>query len=230
MNKFLTWFNERAQTEKIGLILLVLAGVGFFLYQIYKQSAKIDRLEKELREIQNLQAYYFEKKRLEKKLKELEEGINFYKLSYEDIYNAAYKNNITILEAKKLKVKKFSVNISGEKVILSSVAQKQRPRRERENRQKKSQQRRRTIVAEPVNLKLMGNKEKMLTFLEEITRDKLVALGGFYGGCITETNFKRLEVPPNICSMDARRYKDWLCSKVNRDKFYITLLLLHVGE
>ena len=230
MNKIFAWFNERTQTEKVGLILLVLAGVGFFLYQIYKQSVEIDRLEKDLRDIQNLQAYYFEKRKLEQKLKELKEGVTFHKLSYEDIYNAAYKNNITILEAKKLKVKKFFVNISGEKVILSSAVQKQRARRERGSKQKKPQPRRRTIVAEPVNLKLMGNKEKMLTFLEEITQDKLVALGSFYGGCITESNFERLNAPPNICSMEIRRYKNWLCSKVNRDKFYITLLLLQVGE
>ena len=230
MNKFFTWFNERTQTEKLGLILIVLAGVGFFIYQIYQQTAKIDRLEKELREVQNLQAYYLEKRRLEQRLKELKEGITLRKLNYEDMYNAARKNNITILEAKKLKAKRFFVNITGEKVILSSGVQKQRQRRERENKRKKPQRQKRTIIVEPVNLKLMGNKENIVPFLRELAQDKLVAFGGFYGGCITSSNFERLKAPPNICGLEARRYKDWLCSKVNRDKFYITLLLLQVGE
>ncbi|WP_461829022.1 hypothetical protein, partial [Aquifex sp.] len=134
------------------------------------------------------------------------------------------------LEAKKQKAKRFFVNITNEKVILSSGTQKQRRTRNRENKKKQQQQRKRTIIAEPVNLKLMGNKENIASFLEELSKDKLVAFSGFYSGCMTKSNFERLKAPPNMCSLEVNRYKNWLCSKVNQNKFYLTLLLLQVGE
>ena len=231
MNKFFQWFNERTQTEKIGLIGLVFLGIAFFLYQIYQQREEISNLEKELRQVQNLQAYYYEKRRLEKGLQQIKKGITFKSLSYEDIFNTAYKNNVTILEAEKIQSKKFFANISGNKIILSKGAGGRELNR-RPARQKKQvgQRARKSIIVEPVNLKVMSYNKNMVSFLNELMENKLVSLAGLYSGCVEFANFERFKFPPKICDVDINQYKNWVCSAQRQNSFYITLLLLKVGE
>ncbi len=226
MNKFFQWFNERPQTEKVGLIVLVLIGIAFLANQVYNQKKEIEKLEKELRDIQNLQAYYYEKRRLQKKLEKLKNVVSFQELKYEEIYNLAHKFDITILELQRMQAKKFIVNLSGKGIILSSRTNQQRGRVE--NKQKK-QPRGRTISVEPINLKLLGYKSRVEDFLHNLIKDRLVAVGGIYAGCIDLSALQGSKAPPLLC--DSGSSQNWLCSLPNEQpKYQLTLLLLKVGE
>ncbi len=227
MNKIFQWLNERTEVEKIGLMILTFAGIVYFLYQIYKYKEEINALEKELRQVQNLQAYYYEKMRLQRKLQELKHGITFQYLSYEDIYSTAEKYKISILEAEKLQTKRFFADVQGEKIILSRASE---TRNRNQKKGEEIQKTRKSIILEPINLKVMGYNKNMVLFLNELTENKLVSLAGLYSGCPDSGSFERLKFPPKICDVNINQYKNWLCSVRGQNSFYITLLLLKVGE
>lgn len=232
MEKFFKWFNERTQTEKIGLIALVIIGIATFAYQIYAYKEEISNLEEELREVQNLQAYYSEKRALEKKLQELQEkGITYKYLSYEDIYKTATKHNLVILETERLQADKFFVAISEDKITLSKALGEGKTTEGQKREEKQKEQKvAKSIKVEPINLKIIGYNRNVVSFLNELEKSGLVSVAGLYTGCVGFDRLEQYKFPPKVCDVDINQYKDWLCSTQGPNSFYITLLLLRVEE
>jgi len=232
MKKFLEWFNERTQNEKRGLIALVIAGIAVFAYQIYRYTKEISNLQEELRAIQNLQAYYSEKRALEKKLQELQEKSITYKyLSYEDIYKTATKHNLVILETERLQADRFFVAISEDKITLSkALGEGKTTEGQRRQEEQKEQRVAKSIKVEPINLKIIGYNRNMVSFLNELEKSGLVSVAGLYTGCAGFDRLEQFKFPPKVCDVDVNQSKDWLCSTQGPNSFYITLLLLRAEE
>ena len=235
MKKFLEWFNERTRREKILLIALVIAGIAVFAYQIYRYKEEISNLEEELRALQNLQAYYSEKRALEKKLRELQEkGVTYKYLSYEDIYKTATKHNLVILETERLQADRFFVTISEDKITLFKVlVEGKTAEGQKREEEQKEQKVAKSITVEPINLKIIGYNRNIVSFLNELEKSGLVFVVGLYTGCAGFDRLEQFKFPPKVCDVsvvDVNQYKDWICSTQGPDSFYITLLLLRAEE
>ena len=222
MNKFFQWFNQREQTEKIGLIGLVIAGIIYFILQINNQRKEILKLEKELRDVQNLQAFYFEKRRLQERLKKIKKGVSLKKLSYEDVYTLADKYQLTIIRVEKLRPRRFVVNPTENGIELSL--------RGSNPQGQGSGNINREMLIKPLSIKVIGSERNISKFLNELTKNRLVSIGGMYIGCSTVGDLERFKFPPLICS-DENMYRNWLCSIPKHFyKLQLTLLLMQVGE
>jgi len=230
MEKFFTWYRERTQTEKILLTLIPFLGIVLLYFQVLGPLLEEkSRLEEELARLRDTVSLNVQKMKLKKEYERLKEEEVLEPFTIKDVYEAARRNGVVITYLERGRIQKLNASFSGDRVVFSrGTAERRRGGRKEE---RKTPSRLVRVTFEPFTAHIVGDRKKVLRFIQEVQENRLILLGGIYTGCLSQDVLHRKKTPPLVCELRGAEYERALCEDTTYpDRYSMTFIILNVGE